>query len=232
MVALVVQVGGDRRARLDDQLLRGFVEAHEWALRIVRSLIDFQDVFMVATNAALASGGITHCCLRCGWNVFFSVRPMVFAGTLDNAQFDLLLGDELHLANQRGRRGSRGCRLLRRASRNAPPGGIWCSCGPTPPRTLPRPAGAWSARQWRCWCPGRGDPAVAPAFTASDTSGLSRIAAFVSNWAERLPLRINSLSRSRSSASSLTTYFLTAVSPPTGEAGDLLLAATDQKFPS
>ena len=37
--------GGGRRARLDDQLLRGFVEAHERALRIVRSLIDFQDVF-------------------------------------------------------------------------------------------------------------------------------------------------------------------------------------------
>ena len=37
--------GGDRRARVDDQLLRGFVEAHERALRIVRSLIDFQDVF-------------------------------------------------------------------------------------------------------------------------------------------------------------------------------------------
>ena len=38
--------GGDRRARVEDQLLRGFVEAHERALpRIVRSLIDFQDVF-------------------------------------------------------------------------------------------------------------------------------------------------------------------------------------------
>src|ERR1700751_4459460 len=26
---------------------------------------------MVATNAALASGGITHCCLRCGLRMFF-----------------------------------------------------------------------------------------------------------------------------------------------------------------
>src|SRR5258707_4567261 len=26
---------------------------------------------MVATNAALASGGITHCCLRCGLSMFF-----------------------------------------------------------------------------------------------------------------------------------------------------------------
>ena len=31
--------------RRGSQLLRGFVEAHERALRIVRSLIDFQDVF-------------------------------------------------------------------------------------------------------------------------------------------------------------------------------------------
>ena len=37
--------GVDRRARLDDQLLGGFVKAHERALRIVRSLIDFQHVF-------------------------------------------------------------------------------------------------------------------------------------------------------------------------------------------
>jgi hypothetical protein len=49
---------------------------------------------------------------------------------------------------------------------------------------------------------------------ASDTSAFKRMRAFVSNWAERLPLRINSLSRSRSSASSLTTYFLTAISFP------------------
>ncbi len=38
--------------------------------------------------------------------------------------------------------------------------------------------------------------------------------AFVSSWAERLPLRINALSRSRSSPVSLTTYFLTAISFP------------------
>ena len=43
--APVVPVWRDRRARLDDQLLGGFVKAHERALRIVRSLIDFQHVF-------------------------------------------------------------------------------------------------------------------------------------------------------------------------------------------
>src|ERR1700730_17322562 len=30
---------------------------------------------MVATNAALASGGITHCCLRCGLGMFFLSSP-------------------------------------------------------------------------------------------------------------------------------------------------------------
>ena len=49
---------------------------------------------------------------------------------------------------------------------------------------------------------------------ASDTSAFKRMRAFVSNCAERLPLRINSLSRSRSSATSLTTYFFTAISFP------------------
>jgi hypothetical protein len=39
-------------------------------------------------------------------------------------------------------------------------------------------------------------------------SAFNRMRAFVSSWAERLPLRINSLSRSRSSASSLTHVFL------------------------
>ena len=57
--------------------------------------------------------------------------------------------------------------------------------------------------------------------------------AFVGNWAERLPLRINSLSRSRSSASSLTTYFLTAISFPATNHLHRCLAATEiQKFPS
>ena len=68
---------------------------------------------------------------------------------------------------------------------------------------------------------------------ASDTSAFKRIRTFVSNWAERLPLRINSLSRSRSSASSLTTYFLTAISfPATNYLRRCLATREIQKFPS
>jgi len=48
---------------------------------------------MVATtNAALASGGITNCCLRCGLrNVFFSVRPIGVAGAIDTVSSTNLL---------------------------------------------------------------------------------------------------------------------------------------------
>jgi hypothetical protein len=68
---------------------------------------------------------------------------------------------------------------------------------------------------------------------ASDTSAFKRMRAFVSSWAERLPLRINSSSRSRSSAPSLTTYFLTTISFPATNHLHRCLAATEiQKFPS
>jgi hypothetical protein len=68
---------------------------------------------------------------------------------------------------------------------------------------------------------------------AAALSAFKRIRAFVSSWAERLPLRINSSSRSRSSASSLTTYFLTAISFPATNHLHRCLAATEiQKFPS
>ena len=52
---------------------------------------------MLATKAALASGGITHCCLRCGLRMFFLRPPdRVVAGALDNVQFDDLLRKARH----------------------------------------------------------------------------------------------------------------------------------------
>jgi choline dehydrogenase-like flavoprotein len=57
--------------------------------------------------------------------------------------------------------------------------------------------------------------------------------AFVSSWAERLPLRINSLSRARSSALNRTTYFFTAISFQTTNHLHRCLAATEiQTMPS
>src|SRR5467141_4246758 len=72
--------GGDRRARLEDQLLRGFVEAHERALRIVRSLIDFQDVFHGGDKRRVGVGRNHPLLLVMRLeNVFFSVRPIVLS---------------------------------------------------------------------------------------------------------------------------------------------------------
>src|SRR5262245_8206136 len=57
--------------------------------------------------------------------------------------------------------------------------------------------------------------------------------AFVSSWAERLPLRINSSSWARSSALNRTTYFLTEISFTTTNHLHRRLAATEiQKLPS
>jgi len=49
---------------------------------------------------------------------------------------------------------------------------------------------------------------------ASETSAFSNIRAFISRWAELLPLRIISLSCLRSSSLSLTTYFFTEIALP------------------
>src|SRR5262249_9068550 len=67
----------------------------------------------------------------------------------------------------------------------------------------------------------------------SDTSALSRMRAFVSSWAERLPLRINSSSWARSLALNRTTYFLTAISfPITNHLHRCLAAIEIQELPS
>ena len=67
-------------SRLDDQQLRGLVEAHERALRIERSLIDFQDVFHGGDKRRIASGGNHPLPLAMPLeNVFFTVRPIVLS---------------------------------------------------------------------------------------------------------------------------------------------------------
>src|SRR5208337_3661205 len=74
-------LGGDRRARLGDQLLGGLVHTHERTIGISRPPGCDPGVSstssMAATKPALASGGITHCRLRCG--LFFRVRPIVLS---------------------------------------------------------------------------------------------------------------------------------------------------------
>src|SRR5580704_7156589 len=114
---------------------------------------------MLATKAALASGGITHCCLRCGLRMFFLTsarsccrwrarqcavrRPSPRAGAGSNGR------------NPPGpETGSARSILLLLRRRKSAAGRNWdCICASTPPRNPPRPAGAWSARSWQCWCP-------------------------------------------------------------------------------
>src|SRR5450759_3985438 len=44
---------------------------------------------MLATKAELASGAITHCCLRCGLRMFFESPPnRIVAGAPDDVEFD------------------------------------------------------------------------------------------------------------------------------------------------
>jgi hypothetical protein len=50
------RLDGDRRARLDDELLRRFIEAYEGALGITRSLVDFQHVFHVGDKGRAGLG--------------------------------------------------------------------------------------------------------------------------------------------------------------------------------
>src|SRR5450432_4183242 len=71
------------------------------------------------------------------------------------------------------------------------------------------------------------------AMLVSSAAAFSRMRAFVSSWAERLPLRINSSSWARSSELNRTTYFLTAISFPTANHLRRCLAAREiQKLPS
>ena len=71
---------GKRGARLDDHLLRGLVEAHHRAQRIVRPLIDFQHVFHIGDEAGAGLGRDYPLLFEVRLeNVFLSVRPMVLS---------------------------------------------------------------------------------------------------------------------------------------------------------
>jgi hypothetical protein len=70
----VSRFGADRRARLDDQLLRGFVEAHEGARGIARPVTELRNIFHVGDKGRAGVGGITHCCRRRGLRLFLFGR--------------------------------------------------------------------------------------------------------------------------------------------------------------
>jgi hypothetical protein len=73
-------LGWDRFARFDDHLLRGFIEAHDGALGIARSVIDLQHVFHVGHKGRAGVGRNDPLLLQMRLeNVFLRVRPMVLS---------------------------------------------------------------------------------------------------------------------------------------------------------
>src|SRR5258708_34833481 len=219
---LASRLGGDRRARLDDQLLRGFVEAHERTLRIMRPLIDFQHVFHVGDKgrAGVRRDHPLLLAMRLE-NVFFSVRPIVLSlarSTMCSSTTFSSSRRRLQRAKPSGA-GERVSAINFASSapsqlRGPPELGLYLRLNtashpsPTTRRLLPSilPLLLSSAAAIRL--------SLQPS-PSSDTSAFSRMRAFVSNWAERLPLRINSSSWARSSALNRTTNFLTPITFPT-----------------
>ena len=53
------------------EALEGLVQTRERTIGIARPLVGFQHVFHGGDEARIGSGGITHCCLRCGLRTFF-----------------------------------------------------------------------------------------------------------------------------------------------------------------
>ena len=72
--------GGNGRARLGNHLLRGLVETHHGALRIMRPLIDLQHVFHVGDEGRIGLRRDHPLLFEMRFeNVFLSVRPIVLS---------------------------------------------------------------------------------------------------------------------------------------------------------
>src|SRR5208282_4956985 len=72
--------GGDRRARLGDQLFGGLVQAHERTIGVSRSLVGFQHVFHGGDEARIGFGRDHPLPIAVRFKgVFLSVRPIVLS---------------------------------------------------------------------------------------------------------------------------------------------------------
>src|SRR6266581_5451025 len=221
-------------------LLRGLVQTHERALRIVRSLIDLQRVFHVGDKGRAGVRRNHPLLLAMRFeNVFFSVRPIVLSLARSTMCSSTTFSSSRRRL-QRAKPSGAGERVSAINFASATPSkirgraelGLYLRLN-----TASNP----SSTSWRLV---RSIVAMLVSSAAairlslqpspsSDTSAFSRMRAFVSSWAERLPLRINSSSWACSSALNRTTYFLTAISFPTTNHLHRCLAATEiQKLPS
>src|ERR1700681_4464878 len=227
-------LGGNRFARFDDHLLRGFVEAHDGTLGIAWSLIDLQHVFHVGDKGRAGVGRNDPLLLQMRLeNVFLRVRPMVLSLARSTMCSSTTLSSSrrrVHLACPSGAgphasainfasatpskiRGRAEFGLYLRVSTASNPSSTNCCRVRWILAMLVSTAAAIRL-------------SLQPS-PASDTSAFNRMRAFVNNWAERLPLWIKSLSCARSSTLNRTTYFLTAISfAATNHLHRWLLAAT------
>src|SRR6202011_5945779 len=209
----------NRFARFDDQLLRGFVEAHDGALGITRPLIDLQHVFHVGDKGCAGVGRNDPLLLQMRLeSVFFRVRPIVLSLARSTMCSSTTLSSSrrrLHLACPSGA---------------GPHASVINFASATPSKIRGRAefglylrvSTAWNPSSTNCRRVRRMLAMLVSSASAirlslqpsppSDTSAFNRMGAFVNNWAERLPFRTRSLSCARSSALNRTTYFLTAIS--------------------
>src|SRR5450759_2667739 len=216
---LAPRLSGNSRARLKDQLFRGFVETHDGALRITRPLVDFQHVFHVGNEGRVGLRRDHPLLLEMRLeNVFLRVRPIVLSlahRTMLSSTTFCSRRRRLHLACPAGAgphvsaisfasaaasniRGRAECGLYLRVSTDSNPSSTnWCLVRSILAMLVSRASAIRLSLQ------------PSP---AADMSAFSRIRAFVNNCAGRLPAWIKSSSCARSSALNRTTYFLTATS--------------------
>src|SRR5208283_5359521 len=155
----LARLDGDRRARLDDELLRRFIEAYERALGIMRPLVDFQHVLHVGDKGRAGLGRDHPLLLEMGLeNVYLSVRPPCCrwrsrrsATRRPSPPKDA--GSIWRDPPGPARKPKRSAWLPRRR-RKSVAGPNWeCTCASRRLRSLPRQFAVASARSSRCWCP-------------------------------------------------------------------------------
>src|SRR5271165_3680883 len=236
----LARLDGDRRARLDDQLLRRFIEAYERALGITRPLVDFQHVFHVGDKGRAGLGSDHPLLLEMGLeNVFLSVRPIVLSLALSTICSSTTFSSRrrrVHLAWPAGAGPQASAISLASAAPSKIRRGaefglyLWVSATSSPSSTHCRRVRSTLATLVSS------ASAILPSLQpspASETSAFKRMRAFVNRRADRLPERMSSKSCSRSSALSRTTYFLTATSfPATNHLHRCCKATEIQNLPS
>src|SRR5271167_3739012 len=215
------RLGGDRRTRLDDQLLGRFIQTDQRAIGVTRLLLGFQHVFHGGDEAGV---GVRRDhplppAMRFE-DVFFKTLPIVLSlafSTMFNSTTFSSSRRRLQRANPSG--AGEQVRAINFASvapskiRGRAELGLYLrASAPSSPSSTRR-------RRRRPILLMLVSSAAEIALSlqpspASDTSAFSRMRAFVSSCAGCLPAQVNASSRSRSSALNLTTYFLTAISFP------------------